>query len=278
IAKAKAAIQRFKPRHLADLLAALQLPVATSRQWARGDWRRNEFGERILTVKPKQGWAAATASVPRPKNHDLHMLRYLSHPTLDLITARRGELEADGAGEIDALRQAVDEIVGEARKAGEARRAARRIAKYGHDPVPEKRLTQEERDAQGAEIKKRRAPYLAKNKHVLRRRTPGSVGTTARLRRAKRAKLKAFGGRKGLAVAMLEAKRKARWQKTAAELYGVKSFKHVPKKPLHELEDEGTARRIERALAGKPVRKREPVVMTIDYSQGAGHSTYDHED
>lgn len=237
IAKAGAAIERYQPRHLADLLGVLQLSYSTSLSWARGQWRRTELGEHVQSSKPQPGWLKATADVPRPKNHALHMLRYLNHPTLDAITARRSKLEAAGVGEIEALREAVDEIVGEARKAGEARRAARRREKYGHDPVPEKRLTQDERDRKRAEIKEKRAPHLASRKlrSRLRKRTHDSVATTARTRRTAKAKRKALGGTKGLAAAMLEAKRVARWQKAAAELYGVRSFKQVPLKPKEAL-------------------------------------------
>ena len=234
IVKARDAIERYQARHLADLLATLRLPFTTSRCWAVGSKKRTLAGEVYTLVKPKPGWLKATADVPRPRNHELHVLRYLNHTTLDAITARRTEIEATGASEIEALRQAVDEIVGAARKAGEERRAARRREKFGGvDPVPVQRLTQEERDEKRVVIKARRAPFLAKNRSKLRKRSAKVPATTARLRRIKRAKIKAVGGRKGLAKQMLEAKRKERWQKAAARLYGVKSFQQVPQKTLY---------------------------------------------
>jgi hypothetical protein len=264
IAKARAAIKRYRPRHLADLLAALQLSFGTSKCWAVGAPARTCRGKPIKAVKPKPGWLKATSRVPMPWNHDLHMLRYLNHPTLDAITARRAALESEGVGEIKALRQAVDEIVGEARKAGEERRRLRRIEKYGHDPVPEHRLTREERAERQAKVKEAQREFLDRTPRKRVKKANGRIGKTARQKRKARALIRSAGGRKALAVAMLEAKRKARWQRAAAELYGVKSFARVPVKPMSERDDPGVTARIEKAIA-QPTP--EPVVKVIDYSQ-----------
>ncbi len=151
--------ERFPIRHLGDLLLLLRIPWPTARDWGAGrkaarvrswHWKAGrttgaEFFDRPA-LPPHPEWLAACDGIPIPKNHDLHFLRYISHPTLKQFRKRFDELNLElsgglGIGEHDsemlgrALHTAADEVVGATYVQAIKRRSKRRKAKFGFDPI-----------------------------------------------------------------------------------------------------------------------------------------------
>ena len=251
-ARVEAARAQYAPRHLADLLAAVGLPYWTCRRWARQPDRYPE-------------WLAACEGVERPYRHELEVLRYLNKPTVAAIQARMAELTAAGRSDPEALYAAVDEIVGVERVKGEARRKAKRIARYGHDPVPDKRLTREER----ASVRPRRAEFAK------RKETSNTKRRRGRNRKQQKRHLATRPGGpnkrtlRAYTRALFEARRKARWIKGASELFGV-PFEQWPRKSPEQLAAERAEAVREQRREAAATRKPERAAVGPDVVEVAG--------
>lgn len=153
VAEARA---QFPIRHLGDLLLILGIPWSTAHDWATEKEARSvpawnqkaKPGKRYhRPARPaRKEWLAACKGISIPKNHELHFLRYITHPALAAFRERFDKMSVVlsgglGIGEHDremlgrALHTAADEIIGAAYVRAIERRSARRKAKFGFDPI-----------------------------------------------------------------------------------------------------------------------------------------------
>ena len=88
--------------YLGDLLLQLGLPFATARQWARGQQSGVvpfKCKTRTLPTTPaRPECMTACEGVPIPNNHEPHVLRHLTHATLESFRRRVKALQRAGVG------------------------------------------------------------------------------------------------------------------------------------------------------------------------------------
>jgi hypothetical protein len=166
--------------------------------------------------------AVSLRGVPRPYRHELDALRYCGNANVAAVQTKMAELIEQGRTEPDALHEAVDAVIGDARVQGEAQRKAKRIEKYGYDPIPEVRRTKEERAA----VRPRRAEYAQR---ALARNIKRRKGLNRKQRQASRPWAGLKGGLSAYARLMLHEKRREKISRFLKQASGL-TYEEWPKK------------------------------------------------